>query len=119
MTQNSPDLVRPLLVVVAALVLVPLLLMAFVMPMMGMWGGGHMTDSWMWGGAGGGWVWLGMWLIMLLVIGGVGYLLYAGVRGAGDGTTDSAIEELRHAYARGDLSDEEFERRRERLRREE
>jgi uncharacterized membrane protein len=35
-----------------------------------------------------------------------------------DGTsrsTDPALDELRLAYARGDLSDEEFERRRERL----
>jgi putative membrane protein len=31
---------------------------------------------------------------------------------------DPAIEELRHAYARGDLTDEEYESRRERLERE-
>ncbi|MFT4921096.1 MAG: putative membrane protein [Haloarculaceae archaeon] len=119
MTQNSTDFVRPLLVVLAALVLVPALMMAFMMPMMGMWGSGHMTDGWMWGGTGGGWVWLGMWLVMLLVIGGIGYLVYTGTRRTGDRESDSAVEELRHAYARGDLSDEEFERRRERLRREE
>jgi putative membrane protein len=33
--------------------------------------------------------------------------------------TDPALEELRMAYARGDLSEEEFEERRERLRQEE
>lgn len=32
---------------------------------------------------------------------------------------DPAVEELRRAYARGDLSDEEYDRRRERLTREE
>jgi putative membrane protein len=121
MTQNSTDLVRPLLIVVAALVLIPVLMMAFMMPMMGTWGWGHMADGGMWGGAGSGswWLWLVMGLLPLLVAGGIGYLVYTGVRRTSPDTTDSAIEELRHAYARGDLSDEEFERRREQLRREE
>ena len=39
--------------------------------------------------------------------------------GVDTGDDDTALEELRIAYARGDLSDEGFERRRERLRREE
>lgn len=54
---------------------------------------------------------------VVLLVGG-GYLLYrALVSDSGIGTmgSDSALEELRLAYARGDISDEEFERRRERL----
>jgi len=33
----------------------------------------------------------------------------------GDDSSDPAVKELRAAYARGDLSDEEYERRRDRL----
>ena len=52
---------------------------------------------------------------------GIGYLLYRGlVGGVGSSlTSDRALEELRVAYARGDLSDEEFEERRAKLTREE
>ena len=53
--------------------------------------------------------------ILLLLLGG-GYLLYrALVTDSGRSlgiTADPAIDELRHAYARGTISDEEFERRR-------
>lgn len=52
---------------------------------------------------------------LLLLVGGA-YLLYRAFVGAGSGsqfgTTDTAMEELRLAYARGDLSEEEFETRR-------
>lgn len=55
---------------------------------------------------------------LLLLVGG-GYLLYRSLRGNGDtdyfGTSDTALDELRLAYARGDLSEEEFEMRRKRL----
>jgi putative membrane protein len=82
----------------------------------GMWGPMH--DSWMGSGTMGptsGW-WLlvaVVWRLLLLValIGG-GYLLYRAV--AAD-RADSAVRELRQAYARGDLSEEEYERRRDRL----
>lgn len=117
MTQ-SDSLTRPLLLVVVAIVLLPVLTMAVMMPMMGMWGWGHVAGGGMWGGTGGGWMWLVMWFVPLLVIVGVGYLVYAGVRRADTEGDDAALEELRIAYARGDLSDEEFEHRRERLRRE-
>jgi putative membrane protein len=121
MTRSSTDLVRPLLIVVAALVLIPVLMMAIMMPMMGFWGWGHTADGGMWSGAGtgGGWLWLVMGLVPLLVVVGISYLVYTGLRRDSPDMTDGAIEELRHAYARGDLSDEEFEQRRERLRREE
>lgn len=119
-TESSDGLLRVLLVVVAAVVLLPVLLMAVAMPMMGVMGG--MWTGGMGPGTGGGFpLWgLGVMLVWLLVLGGVGYLLYRGVTG-GDagGGSDPALRELRVAYARGDLSDEEFERRRERLRGEE
>lgn len=115
-TERSSDgLVRIVLVVVAVVVLVPVLMMAVAMPMMGMLG-------WWWdGGMAGGpsplWG-MGMLLVWLAVLVGVGYLLYRGVIGGSSAATDPALEELRVAYARGDLSDEEFEERRERLTRE-
>ncbi|MFD1599151.1 SHOCT domain-containing protein [Halobellus rarus] len=90
----------------------------------GMWGGttggmwGPMHDGWMGrgtaGGAGGWWVVALLWRLLLvaaLVAGG--YLLYRAA--SGDERSDSAIDELRSAYARGDLSEEEYDRRRERL----
>lgn len=116
MTQTD-TLTRPLVIILAAIVLLPALAMVIMMPMvgMGMWGWGHMTDTGMWGAGWGAWMWLVMWLGGLLVVGGLGYLLYAGLRQNDGGTSDAALEELRMAYARGDLSDEEFEQRRERL----
>ncbi|MEF8851348.1 MAG: SHOCT domain-containing protein [Haloarculaceae archaeon] len=50
---------------------------------------------------------------------GLGYLLYRAVAGTRTGTpaADPAVEELRIAYARGEVDDEEYERRRERLQR--
>lgn len=114
---TDKTLVRTLLVIIAVVLLLPFLMMALMMPMMGMWGWGHMNDG-MWA-TGGAWTWLLMWLVMLLVVGGIGYLIYGGVRQSADAGSDPALEELRGAYARGDISDEEFERRRERLRREE
>ena len=82
----------------------------------GMWGPMH--DSWMgsgmMGSTSGWWLLLAVvWRLLLVValVGG-GYLLYRTV--AAD-RPDPAIRELRQAYARGDLSEEEFERRRDRL----
>ena len=63
------------------------------------------------GGGGGAWLWLLMWLIVLLVVIGGGYLLYRAVRRPGDRDTDTALEELRLTYARGELTDDEFEKR--------
>lgn len=115
---SSDDLVRTIVVLLAVILLAPILLMAVAFPMMGWWGAGHMWDGGMWNGAGGTWMWALGWLIPLAIVIGIGYLLYAVVqRPAGEGT-DPALEELRTAYARGDISDEEFEQRRERLRRE-
>jgi len=43
------------------------------------------------------------------------YLLYRAITGTGD--ADRALEELRLAYARGDLTDEEYEQRKDALER--
>lgn len=112
---NSDLLGRTLLIIVAVVLLVPFLMMLFAMPMMGMMGWGHM---WEWNGAGGmWWSWLLMWLVLLVVVLGGGYLIVNATRSQEPAGTDEAIEELRLAYARGELSDEEFEQRRERLQR--
>lgn len=81
----------------------------------GMWGPMHDGRMGAGGGAGTGWWFLAaLWrLLFVAALVGGGYLLY---RAASDGEgRDPAIEEVRSAYARGDLSEEEYERRRERL----
>ena len=115
---TTDSLIRTLLIVIAVIVLLPVLMMAVMMPMMGMWGGGHMWNGGMWDGTGATWMWILMWVIFLAIIVGVGYLLYRAVQSPASSGTDPAIEELRNAYARGEISDEEFEKRRERLQRE-
>jgi putative membrane protein len=114
-TEDSPSWFRILIVVVAALLLLPLLMMTFMMPMMGMmgwWGGGLGTGVGMSPLLG-----IGMMLVGLLVLLGIAYALYrAFARNSLDGG-DTAIEELRLAYARGEISQEEFEQRREDLER--
>ncbi|WP_136718370.1 SHOCT domain-containing protein [Halorientalis salina] len=118
-TQHSNDRsFRIVVIVLGAIVLFPLIMMALMMPMMGMMG-------WSWGnGMAGGLspMWgIGMMVGWLVVLLGIGYFLYNGVVSGfrGDGASDPALEELRLAYARGDLTDEEFEERHSRLRDEE
>lgn len=110
---TDDSVTRTLLIVIAAVLLFPFLMMALAMPMMGLWGWGHM-----WNGTGTSWMWIVMSIVPLLVIIGVAYLVYSGLRQTGTEPSDAALEELRVAYARGDLSDEEFQKRRERLERE-
>lgn len=116
--RNSDGLPRIVLIVLAVIVLFPLLMMVFAMPMLGMMG-------WWWGGGMAGGLsplWgIGMMLIWLVVLVGIGYLLYRGFVGrvGPSMTADRALEELRVAYARGDLTEEEFEDRRVKLSREE
>jgi putative membrane protein len=54
-------------------------------------------------------------LFLAALIGG-GYLLYRTVAGE-ERDSDQALEELRIAYARGELTDDEYEQRRETLER--
>lgn len=121
MATNSTDnlLVKILLIVLAVVFLLPIFFMGFGMmglgPMMGGMWGGHMwgdgtVPRWM------VFVGLVMQLLFLLAIVGAGYLVYRALTTADDGS-DQALEELRLAYARGDLTDEEYEQRKDALER--
>jgi putative membrane protein len=113
---DDAGLLTLVLVIVGALIVLPALFMGS-----GMMGTGPMMDGnhgmWGWGDGPQGWMLLFgllMQIVFLAAIVGGGYLVYRTITGTDSGT-DPALEELRVAYARGDLSDEEFERRREAL----
>lgn len=55
-------------------------------------------------------------LLFLLVLVGLGYLLYKGIANGTLSPQDRALEELRVAYARGELTEDEYEQRRDALR---
>ena len=120
MTTDTDDtrLVTLVLVIVGALLVLPVLFVGFGMmghgsAMGGMWGGGMWAD-----GTVPGWMLAVSALTRLLflaVLAGGAYLVYRAV--ADESGSDPALDELRRAYARGDLTDEEYENRRERLER--
>lgn len=114
-SSNQLDTTTIILLILGAIILVPLLTMG--MGFGGMMGYGGMMGQY--GGTGGWWPLVGMVvpLAFLLVLLGGGYLVFRRVSEA-QTSRNPAMEELRMAYARGDLSDEEFEKRRERLDRE-
>ena len=104
------------LLVVLGLLAVPFLLG----PMTGLFGWGHMGTTGSWGhmsGTGWGLGWLFALAVPLLLVAVVGYLVVAALgSGDRDSPDDEALAELRAAYARGEIDDEEFENRRWRLR---
>ena len=115
---DETRLVTLLLVIIGAVFIVPLFFMGVGMmgfgPMMGgMWGSG------MWDGTMPRWMFvvgIVMQLLFLIALVGGGYLIYRAIaRDPSD--ADHALEELRLAYARGELTDEEYEQRREALER--
>lgn len=108
-------LVRTLLIVIVAILLLPVLMMALMMPVMSIWGMGHMWNGGMWDSTGATWMWLLMMFVPLLLLLGGGYLVYNAIRRPNTQQQDAAVAELRTAYARGELSDEEFEERYEQL----
>lgn len=115
-SSNGLDTTTVLLLVLGAILVLPLLVMG--LGLSGMMGYGGMMDHS--AGTGGWWPVVGMIVplaVVLLLLGG-GYLILRESGGAG-ATGDPAMEELRMAYARGDLTDEEFEARRETLERDE
>ncbi|WP_341538990.1 SHOCT domain-containing protein [Natrarchaeobius chitinivorans] len=93
-------------------------MMAVAWPMMGLWGGGHMWTDGTGNGFGAVASWLAIWIPLVVVVFAGTYLLYRITGSDERRDRDEALEELRLAYARGDLTDEEFTNRRERLQRE-
>lgn len=78
----------------------------------------HHHDGWMGMHGGLGWLGMGWMLVWGLVMVGLPLLaLYvlATRSGGGDGTDEDALSVLRTRYARGELDDDEFDRRRQRL----
>jgi putative membrane protein len=67
-----------------------------------------MFDSW--GMALGGWIWMGVWIVALLVM---VWLIVTGTRPRAP--HEDALEILRARFARGEISQEEFERARDAL----
>jgi putative membrane protein len=116
---TDDSLVRTVLILVLVILLLPFLMMIVAMPLMGVWGWGHMWDSGMWNGTGATWMWFLMSVVPVAIVLAVGYLLYRLFRQPATRQADPALEELRTAYARGEISDEEFEERRRRLERKE
>ena len=121
MPENTDNgrLVAIILVIVGALVIFPLLfmgggMMGYGSMMGGMWGGGMWSDGMM-----PRWLYIVgivMQLLFLVALVGGGYLVYRAVTGTKT-DSDPALEELRLAYARGELTEEEYEQRREALQR--
>ncbi|WP_418284399.1 SHOCT domain-containing protein [Halorubrum sp. DTA46] len=104
------------------LIVLGLLALPFLLgPMTGLFGWGHMgTTTGSWGhmsGTGWGFGWLFALAVPLILVAVVGYLVIAALDDNGtDESEDEALAELRAAYARGEIDDEEFENRRWRLR---
>lgn len=110
---NQLDTTTIILLILGVIIVLPLLTMG--MGFGGMMGYGGMMGQY--GSTGGWWPLVGMLvpLVFLLVLLGGGYLVFQ--RTAETQTSrDPALEELRLAYARGELSEQEYEERRERLR---
>lgn len=111
-SSNQLDTTTVLLLILGGLIALPLLTMG--MGFGGMMGYGGMMGQY--GGTGGWWPFVGMLIpliVLLLLLGGGYVVLQRGIDSRS--AQDPAIEELRTAYARGELSDEEFEDRRRRL----
>ena len=106
---------RILVILIAIALLAPLLMMVIMMPMtgmMGLWGVDRtapMTGVSMVGG-------LGIFLVCLVILLGIAYALYRLFTQLWPSNENPALGELRLAYARGELSQEEFEQRQEDLR---
>jgi putative membrane protein len=111
---NQFDAATVILLILGVLIVLPLLTMG--MAFGGMMGGGMMGS---YGGYGISPLWgLGMLLVWVIVLGGGAYLAYRLMSQNPRGGTDQALEELRVEYARGNVSEEEYEQRRDRLRQE-
>jgi len=78
-----------------------------------MWNDGHMAG---WGSWGWGMMLFGLLWMALLVAVPLGLIYWLGTRSQSNGAAeDSALAVLQERYARGEIDDEEFDRRRARL----
>nr|WP_233340570.1 SHOCT domain-containing protein [Haloprofundus sp. MHR1] len=111
-SSNQLDTTTVLLLILGVFILLPLLTMG--MGFGGMMGYGGMMGQY--GSTGGWWPVIGMLvpLVFLVALLGGGYLLFRQVSET-QTSHNPAMEELRLAYARGDLTDEEFESRQNKL----
>ncbi|WP_254274390.1 SHOCT domain-containing protein [Haloarcula marina] len=111
-SSNQLDTTTIVLLILGAIIVLPLLTMGIgfggMMGYGGMMGGYGTTSGW--------WPLVGMLvqLVFLLVLLGGGYRLFRRMTDS-QSSRNPAMEELRMAYARGDLTDEEFEARRNKL----
>lgn len=115
-SSNQLDTTTIILLILGAIIVLPLLTMG--MGFGGMMGYGGMMRGY--GTTSGWWPLIGMLvqLVFLLILLGGGYLVVRRVTES-QSSRNPAMEELRTAYARGDLTDEEFETRRDKLERSE
>ncbi|MDS0280484.1 SHOCT domain-containing protein [Halomicroarcula sp. S1AR25-4] len=109
-SSNQLDTTTIVLLILGAIIVLPMLTMG--MGFGGMMGYGGTTSGW--------WPLVGMLvqLVFLLLLLGGGYLVFRRVT-ASQSSRNPAMEELRMAYARGDLTEEEFEARQNKLERSE
>lgn len=121
-SSNQLDTTTIVLLVLGAIVVLPLLTMGMgfggMMGSGGMMGYGGMRGGY--GATGGWWPLVGMLVqlgFFLILLGGA-YLVFRRVTDSRS-SRNRAMEELRMAYARGDLTDDEFETRRDKLERSE
>ena len=113
-SSNQLDTTTIIILILGAIIVLPVLTM-------GMGFGGMMGYGGMMGGYGttsGWWPLVGMLvpLVFLLVLLGGGYLIFRRMTES-QSSRNPAMEELRMAYARGALTEEEFEARRNKLER--
>ncbi|WP_129115934.1 SHOCT domain-containing protein [Halegenticoccus tardaugens] len=113
-SSNQLDTMTIILLILGAIIVLPMLTMG--MGFGGMMGYGGMMGGY--GTTGGWWPLVGMLvqLVFLLILLGGGYLVFRRMTES-EASQNPAMEELRMAYARGDLTDEEFETRRDTLER--
>lgn len=107
----SDDALKVVLLILGVLLILPLFLMSLMVPMMGFMGGMPFgAEAWGFGLFG---------FASLIPLAFFALLLYAAYRILRPSEDrDPAIETLREAYAAGEIDEEEYERRLERLRQE-
>lgn len=119
-TTHRSNLAAIALIIFGAIIVVPRLFAASGMPGFGLMGSGVWDNGLMLEAATPGWMPL-FWTALLLVgLGAIVVGLYLVIRSTGGNEVETgpAMEELRHASARGEFVDEEHEARRERIERE-